>query len=185
MPNAAATIGPMAIRFRDGSDVHSHGRRRVSILDWCLCPDGGCDGLCHGADPCQSSFSSESQMRVALHLMVVAVISVPGLACSSVMDKEVFQVSRTTCPDDGPSQTSRTRTETGRLSASWSCASPADWSQYLTKLDVSLSRYRRRVWTADGATYSRHEPGDIYVLTLTRASGSPVRLTAMLVAGPD
>jgi hypothetical protein len=175
----------MAVRFRNGSDVRSHRRCRVPVLDWCLCLDDRCDWLRHGAHHRQPSLSPDPKMRIGLHLVVVAAVSASGLACSSVIDKEISQVSRITCPDGESLQVSRTTTESGRISASWSCAAPTDWLQYLTKLDTSLSRYQRRAGTADRATYSRHEPGDLYVLTLMRAPGVPARLDAKLVAGPD
>jgi hypothetical protein len=89
-----------------------------------------------------------------LRLMVVAAVSLSGLACSLVIDKEISQVSRATCPDGEPLQASRSTTETGRISASWSCAAPADCAEphqtgyVLVALSAkSLDHGRRDVFT--------------------------------------
>jgi hypothetical protein len=124
-------------------------------------------------------------MRATFQVAVMASMLVVGLACSSVLDKEVARVTRATCSTGAPYLSSQTKSDTGRITAAWSCPAPTDWNSYLEALDSSLKGYQRKSSTADGATYSRHEPGDSYVLQLTLVQGAVPRLDGKLTVGPD
>lgn len=183
---AAAAIGPKAIRARNGADVRRHSGGGAAALDRGNSSDNRNDGRRDIADTNQPlALSTFADMRAGWRAAVVVLMSLVAIACSSVLDKEVARVSRTTCPSGGPFQSSRTRTDTGRITASWSCPAPSEWGAYLITLDAALTGYQRKASTKDSATYARHEPGDSYVLQLSLVHGTVSRLDGKLRVGPD
>ncbi|ODS56026.1 MAG: hypothetical protein ABS36_06220 [Acidobacteria bacterium SCN 69-37] len=127
-------------------------------------------------------------MRGRLLTWVLAGLAVTAAcAWSDPVRTEVRNLQRQTCEGGGPYGESAITRSTWQVRASWSCAIAGTWDAYVLALERSLVPYRRReVSSAPGSVvFVKHEPGDYYVLTVTRTSEGTPRADVQFMAGPD